>query len=319
MDPIGRDRVLLGLADNDRDPLTTAPWIGPLVALGGMGRRYALGLDTRQLVIAVSVPRRDFAAVLLGCGWTITSPAPRLAPPIAMLRTIERGTPVRALTAQHIFEDFFETIVDTPSGPQAQFRKSKWVASHLTAASPLRSLVESTRETTPLLGGLGRWANLEGTWHARLAAPTTDLAVVGTVTRLRADMEARLAPQQAAAAGKLPHASAEDAIRNILLPLGSIATTHFSEIRSSARLADELPLSSEVRAVILEGYGAIKYLPEIESPVVFCVIDRSVADETSAELLVQYRNSRGEPVSLADAVGWPSPAGIEALAFTTRL
>lgn len=318
IDVIDGERVLLGLAESDRDPLTAAPWIGPLVALGGMARRYTSLLDERQLVIAVSVPRRDFAAVLLGSGWVISSPAPRLAAPTDVLRTLARGTPIRAVTAQHLVEDFFEGIVDTQSGPEAQFRMSKWMASHLTAVSPLGSLGEAARAETPVLGGLGLWANLEGTWHARLAAPTPDLAIIGTATRLNADMEVRLAPQQQRA-GDPPSASPSDAIANVLLPRGRIATTHFSEIHASARLADELPLSSEVRAVILDGYGAIKYLLEIEAPVVFCVIDRSVTDETSAELLIQYRNSRGEPISLADAIGWRSPGGIEALAFTTRL
>lgn len=313
------ERVLLGLAEIDRDALTAAPWIGPLVALGGMARRFASALQERQLVLAVSVPRRDFAAVLLGCGWVISAPAPRLDPPRQVLRALTPGTSVRAVTAQHMVEDFFEELFVTPSGAEAKFARSKWAASHLAAVSPLHSLVEATRSTTPVLGGLGRWANLEGTWHERLAAPSADLAIVGTATRLHAEIAARLAPQPVTHAGEPAPASEADTIANVLLPRGTIASTHFSEIHASARLADELPLSSGTRCVILDGYGAIKYLVEIESPVVFCVVDRSVADETSAELLIQYRNSRGEPVSLADTIGWRAPAGIEALAFTTRL
>jgi hypothetical protein len=312
-------RVLLGLAENDRDALRSAPWVGALVALGGMARRYVSTLTDRQLVVALSVPRRDFAAVLLGCGWTISAPPPRLDPPRQALRSLVRGTPIRAVTAQYMVEDHFEELLMTPSGAEAKFARSKWIASHLAAISPLPSLAEATRSTTPMLGELGRWAHIEGTWHERLAAQSADLAIVGTAARLREEVEARLAPRVVSRGIELETASPADTIANLLLPRGRIPSNHFSEIYSSARLADEFPLPSDVRCVILDGYGAIKYLAEIDSPFVFCVIDRSVANETSAELLIQYRNSRGEPVSLADALGWRAPVGVEALAFTTRL
>jgi hypothetical protein len=113
--------------------------------------------------------------------------------------------------------------------------------------------------------------------------------------------------------------SEHDSIKALLLPHGTNSSARFSTIHAAARLADELPLPGEVNAVILDGYGAIKYLAEIEAPFVFCILDRSIANETSADLLVQYRNSRGEPVSLTEAIGWRAPAGVEALAFTTRL
>lgn len=67
-----QDRVLLALAESNQES-STAPWIGPIVALGAMARRYVAQLNDRQLVIALSVPQRDFAAVLLGCGWIISA------------------------------------------------------------------------------------------------------------------------------------------------------------------------------------------------------------------------------------------------------
>ncbi|WP_258934186.1 hypothetical protein [Nesterenkonia pannonica] len=88
---------------------------------------------------------------------------------------------------------------------------------------------------------------------------------------------------------------------------------------SSARLADLLPLPQDLNAVILDGGGAIKYLGDIEAPVVICVLDRSVADESVAELVMQLRNTRGEPLSLMSDLGWQPPDGVEALAFTVAL
>lgn len=65
--------------------------------------------------------------------------------------------------------------------------------------------------------------------------------------------------------------------------------------------------------------SAITYLYEIESPVVICVLDRSVAEESAAEGVVQLRNTRGEPVSLTDDIRWRPPEGVEAFGFTVPL
>lgn len=95
--------------------------------------------------------------------------------------------------------------------------------------------------------------------------------------------------------------------------------TWYTRLFASARLADQLPLPKGLNAVILDGSGAIKYLGEIEAPVVICVLDRSVADETGAELITQLRNTRGEPLSLSRDLEWSPPEGVEALAFTVPL
>ena len=54
-----RPRTLLGLADRLGEPMVVGSWIGSFVALGSLLRRYLSKLDGRQLVLAVSVPRRD--------------------------------------------------------------------------------------------------------------------------------------------------------------------------------------------------------------------------------------------------------------------
>jgi hypothetical protein len=314
---VEQERVVLALAEADEGPITAAPWVGPIVALGGMARRYAARLNDRQLVIALSVPRRDFAAALLACGWVISAPEPQLTPPEELLRVLTPGTPARAATADFVFEDFFERL-DNHAQPEARFRRWQFVASHLLAVVPLTSLDESRRDATPRLGALGGWKGLGRTWHERLVTSNADLALIGTASRLKADLEVRVTPYSAGVHGEVS-VSSRDAIGNLLLPLGTNSSTHYCTIHAAARLADELPLSIETRAVVLDGYGAVKYLAEIEAPFVFCVLDRSIANETSADLLIHYRNSRGEPVSLADAIGWRPPAGVEALAFTTRL
>ena len=154
-------------------------------------------------------------------------------------------------------------------------------------------------------------ARLDLAWDARLALPAADLAIIGTLKWLEQDFDAHLAKE---ADGLKP-----SSIRAVLKPKATKAATWFTRVYSSARLADRLPLPKDLNAVILDGNGAIKYLGQIEAPVVICVLDRSVADETAAEVVTQFRNTRGEPLSLLEGMGWQPPAGVEALAFTAAL
>ena len=82
---------------------------------------------------------------------------------------------------------------------------------------------------------------------------------------------------------------------------------------------DALFVIRRVSLTILDGQGAIRYLNDVLSPIVVCVFDRSVADESAAEQVVQLRNSRGEPIALSTQLGWAPPAGVEALGFTVAL
>lgn len=315
----GQGRVRLALSEDHRRPAEAAPWIGPLVALGGYAFRYASNLSGRQLVVAVSVPRRDFAAVLVACGWIITSPAPQLRPPLEALRNLEPDTPVRIVTEQEVITDHFARL-DERAEPRLQLRGSQWLVSRIKAVAKLPALDTPMRSARPRVVDVGPWAKLERSWDNRLALPPADLAIVGTLTWLQEDLRAFLTMGDGSAEVTPARPKAESGtIAGLLLPEGRRAATWFTHLYASSRLAEQLPLPKEMRAAVLDGAGAIKYLVEIEAPVAVCILDRSVADETAAEIVVQLRNSRGEPLSLREDLGWRPPAGVEALAFTAAL
>lgn len=309
-------RVRLALSETAAGPAQAAQWIGPLVALGGMSRRFAASLERgRQLVVAVSVPRRDFAATLIGSGWVIQRPAPTLPPPVELFRELTPGEGVRIVTDEYVIVDEFREMVDgrEPRIRLASPRSSQWLLSHIRAVDKVedpRTLKVERRH----VGSLARWAKLEGTWNSRLAAAVPDLALVGTVKWMREDLSALITTSDDGASP-----SAADAIGALLLPDGDASGAAFSSLYASSRLADQLPLSDAYEAVLLDGAGAIKYLGEIEARVVICVVDRSVADESAAELIVQLRNSRSEPIAVRRDLRWRAPAGIEAMAFTVPL
>ncbi len=112
---------------------------------------------------------------------------------------------------------------------------------------------------------------------------------------------------------------APNSISDLLLPKSTGAATWFTRLYPSAGFAEQIPLPVGIDAVILDGAGAIKYLSEITAPVAVCILDRSIFDDTAAELVIQLRNTRGEPISLVDSLHWRPPEGVEALAFTVAL
>jgi hypothetical protein len=63
-----RPRLMLGIADKSGTPLMGDPFIGAFVSLGALLRRYLSRFEGRQLVVALSVPCRDYAAALIGTG-----------------------------------------------------------------------------------------------------------------------------------------------------------------------------------------------------------------------------------------------------------
>lgn len=301
----------LVLSEFANTPGFAAPWIGPLLALGTRAARYSRNSSGRQLVIALSVPKRDFAAALIGCGWVLASEAPLLAEPLAALREMGEGQPIRAVNSGHVITGKFLSLDEQAKPARARFAGSTWMVDGIRAVAPIADFGQPARAPRPDPGSIEQMARLDRAWDARLAMPAADLAIVGTLTWLNEDFEAHLARQN----DQLPSSK----IASLLMPKSERSATWFTRVYASARFAEQLPFPKDLIAVILDGNGAIKYLAEIETPVVVCVLDRSVADETAAELVTQMRNTRGEPLSLASDIGWPPPAGVEALAFTVPL
>ncbi len=328
--------VTLALTEDACTPAVAAPWIGPLVALGGRTARYVAKLDTgRQLVVVLSVPQRDFAAVLIGMGWIMNSVAPDPNEPLAVLRQLQPGTPVRVVTHREVIADHFRAIDEANKTPRIRLSGSQWLATGIHAAAVIGGeLDEIIRQPIPKPGVAAQIARLDETWEARLAAPQADLAIIGTIKWLSEDLTAYLTREGepvvpdpiCAELRKLgvdqrarEVAGLGGSLADLLLPANRNCATWFTRLYAAARVSDHLPLPGDIRSVILDGSGAIKYVAEVEAPIVICILDRSVADETAAEIAVQLRNSRGEPISLKEDLGWHPPAGIEALAFTVPL
>ena len=334
-DALSHARTSLALTEDPLEDPIAAPWIGSLVALGVQLSRYAAQLaEGRQLVVMLSVPQRSFAAALIGCGWMMNSEPPDLAHPLHLFRSLHAGTPVRVVTPHEVIADRFQYLDETKSPPRVRLGASQWVLTALRAAAELGwELEEPVRSGRPDQNTGGVISRLSGSWDSRLAAPA-DLAIVGTLKWIHEDIAAWLTTENEAIAAEDvlealratspadrpdQYASIGGRITDLLLPDDRKHATWFTKLFPSAQLAEELPLPDHVRAVLLDGASAMKFVSEIATPIVLCVVDRSVADESAVELVVQLRNSRGEPVSLREDLRWHPPCGVEALAFTVPL
>lgn len=304
-----RPRTLLGLADDLGEPMVVGPWIGSFVGLGSLLRRYLPKLEGRQLVLAVSVPRRDYVAALIGTGWMLSSPAPALDDPLSVFETSDQSTYLRAVTDKLIVTGRFTRIEPYASGARVLTGGKLLPADRYRAVSVLDDVVESTVSEVPAGGYLAELSGAAKSWLHRLAAPPMDLALVGTSEWLREDLRAVIGNTT----------SIDDswtALGSYVLPDEGRAATWSTPVIPAARLSEGTALPRSCVAVVLDRYGAIKYLNEITVPIVVCIVDRSVADSSAGETIVEARRNNSRSVSVIDELGWCPPTAVEAVAFT---
>lgn len=301
---------MLGIADQVGTPLASDEFIGAFVSLGSRLRRYLGNLDHRQLVVALSVPRRDYAAALIGAGWMLSAPPPTLRNPIDVFREAKPGTYLRAVTNQTITTGVFSRLDEARTPPRAIIGGTTRAISFFKAVGQLSGPCESVESRIPEPGFLGHLTGSASTWFERMASPARDLALVGTTKWLLEDLTALIG--NSADGDGTP-------LGNYVLPKLPKTATWGSAVIPAVQLREGNPISSQTRLAILDRYGAIKYLDDITVPIVVCIIDRSVVDDSAAELVIQARVSNSRPVRLPDELRWPPPAGVEAVAFTVAL
>ena len=314
----GRPRTLLGMADDPADSLLSDPFIGAFISLGSLLRGQLFGLQGRQLVVAVSVPRRDYAAALIGTGWMLKAPVPSLAEPMEVFRWAEAqrqaGQPayLRAVTEKNVVAGVCSRLDETKTPARVTIGGKTRTVDWYRAVTVLPERCANVENDVADPGFLGELTQVAQTWRERVASPPDDLALVGTAKWLQDDLRACIGN----GADDLP---AGTRLENYVLPIGNDSATWATAIITSARLSEGSAIPQQCRLAILDRYGAIKYLNEIETPIVVCVIDRSVADDSAAELIVQARVANSRPISIVNELRWKPPTGVEALGFTVAL
>lgn len=305
-------RVLLGIADEEGGSLVGASWIGAFVGLGSRLRRYAAQLGGRQLVVAVSVPRRDYVAALVGCGWMLSRPAPKLDEPIDVFRAADRTTYLRGVTDRLIITGAFSSLEENRKDPRVLMGRKLLPLARYQAVVQLEGAVDAAVSTVPMPGYLAELTRAAENWAARLAAPPADLALVGTAKWLREDLNAVIGNGAAQGGQGTP-------MSVYVLPDDDRAATWSTPIVPAYRFGEGWELPETVLMTVLDRFGAIKHLNDITTPLVLCIVDRSVTDESAAETVIEARHNNSRPVSIVNELRWRPPTAVEALAFTVAL
>jgi hypothetical protein len=305
-------KVILGLSDEPGQSLEGDSWIGAFVALGSLLRGYLPRLESRQLVVALSVPRRDYCAALLGAGWMLSSAAPDLGEPIDVFRAAVPGVVLRAVTDKKIATGAFSRLVADRTAPRVITAGTQLLLDRYKAVAVIDGGCPAVFGDVPAPGFLAEFTGAAPTWLSRVAAPPMDLALVGTAKWLMEDLEACIGNAAPGGGDGTP-------LANYVLPISERAATWATEVIPASRLGEGVGIRADCTAAVLDGYGAIKYLNDLTTPILVCIIDRSVADDSAAELVAQARAANSRPVPVRGGLRWEPPAGVEVLAFTVAL
>lgn len=229
-----------------------------------------------------------------------------------VFKAATRETYLRGVTSNRIYTGAFSWLQNDGAEPRVLLAGRMLPVARYEAVAELEAPVQSSQCVLPAPGFLAQLVGATSSWARRMAAPPSDLVLVGTAKWLREDLNVCIG--NAADPTDVPCP-----LSNYVLPDEKGAATWSTPIESASKLADRLDLLGRYQAAILDGYGAIKYLNDILAPIVVCVVDRSVADESAAETIMEARSSNSRPVSLKDELHWHPPGGVEALGFTVAL
>ena len=189
-----RPSAYMTLAEDPLGQFVAADWIGKFFMLGRLAARWSRAHADIQLVVVLSVPVRDFAAVLVGCGWMTATAEPSLPPVREVLAGLPLHAPVRVVTRSKVLAEHFGGV--DVAKDRARFG-TDWQIDKLRAVVPLESLDTPRSQPIPEPGVISRLTGIDKDWSARLCSPPQDLALVGMLKWLDEDlMRTRSGPRR---------------------------------------------------------------------------------------------------------------------------
>lgn len=287
-----------------------APWACGLVELGAKLNEYTHVPPERQLIVALSVPSRKYVASLLSAGWVLASQPPDLPQPTKILKEAEPGLALRLVNATHIIHGKFRSYDEQSRTPRFRFAESAWEISSVRALAYADDFEGTKKTQRPILDGMEQILDNPNNWDNILARPASDLSIVGRFSQILSDLETKVSTTRSTFGTPLG---------NIVLPKNDRSATWFTRLYSSAKLGSNEVPDVTTRAVILDGTTAINSVSLNESPLIITIHNRDAIDTSSMDLVMQYRNNRGQPIELLDELKWRNVAGIEVVAFTVKL
>jgi hypothetical protein len=144
--PQGRSTTYLTLAEAALGPCVAEEWIGKFVMLGRLVACWSRTHVDSQLVVVLTVPVRDFAAVLVACGWMTATAAPDIRPVREVLADLPLHAPVRVVTQSEVLMEHFGGL--NVAEDRVRFG-TEWQIDRLRAVLPLGSPDTLLRQAAP--------------------------------------------------------------------------------------------------------------------------------------------------------------------------
>jgi len=287
----------------------SAPWAGELLALGQQLARYR-GTDGQQTIVAVTLPARDYGALFVACGWLLSREIPASPGWMDRLAELTRGVPVRMAMQDCVVVDRFYGCRSSSDGMRVHVGSSQWALGRVVSLEVDEDAGKYGfgRKEIPRPGGLVSAYVDTASWRRVFCTARASVAIIGVKSRLHGELELRAARRRSG--------RGLDRLGDIVRPRQRESISWGSVIIPGGR-EDLAELPGEVALAIMDGASAIRWLPEIRTPVVLAIIDRSSADESAVATVLQLR-STGVPVSV-ERLGWSPQAGVEGSTFEVPL
>lgn len=295
------------MAEEQDSCFRATPWVNQFLNLGIQSYKFCFETNgirpNEQLIIAVSIPVRDFGSVLIATGWMMKAFKPSSASVQVSLESIRSGSFVRMATKDYIVVGkLLRPAVDRLSVDGRTFKTSV-----VKAITPVDETERTGKYDLPPVPPFGPFINSEQAWISYLCNPPQGLTLVGSKSKFKDEFETLIT-------------SNNDT--NSIIRLGSIVLPKLEEKTATAttRLfaSEELTQIDDThkcKTAIFDGTSAIHQLDEIDCPLAITILDQSVINEKATDFLIQKRNTRGTPISLEKEMSWKPTEGVRALAF----
>ena len=298
------------LQQDAASPPVAAPWAGPLLALGARLARQPDRAPSVRLVVAITVPARAYAALLVAAGWALTRPIKTPPPPAELLQTLPDGAHAVMVAGDDLVAGPFRRD-DRPGQRRIRVKGTPWLLDRVDILLPAPELLPAERFGRRRLsppGTLAAAARPGSTWAASQATAGSDVVLIGTKLWLEEEMTGR--PGQGRAG------TSNNSFAEILRPDDGESPAWGSAVLPAAKF-EEAVVPSEAKLAVLDGNTAIGWLGALCTDFAVVILDRSIDSDFAANSVLQLRSMGASPVPLA-RLRWRPPPGVEALAFEAR-
>lgn len=286
------------------------PWAGKLLAFGARLARAQLRPGV-QLVTVVTVPARDYAALLIGAGWILTRPVLFPTSVADTAKALKSGDSVRAVIRGNLVTGRFHRLHMSAGIQCVQIGPSSWPLSYIQHLALDDELTEARygKIAIPPMGSLVSRSGLASRWAENFSSSSLSLSFIGIASRLCSDLDVSIG-----------WADAEDQLDRLAdilrLDDGYSSPCRASEVVSgSADVVEEV--DPRTHLAILDGNTGVRWLESLLCPLVVCVIDRSTERSELEDTILSSR-AAGSIFNPKD-IGWPGAEGIEVMAYEVQL